>query len=124
MDLVPVEPGRLRKLLNPEVVQMKLDMFDNSLQLFVNKSDLDELSRGVDCGGSIHFPGGNFIQYALGPTSEGVITATFSGSSIRIGVPAPDLALFASRDRVSLSAEIPFNKTKPLRVSIERDLDN
>jgi hypothetical protein len=103
---------------------MKLDMFDNSLQLFVGRSDLDQLSRGVDCGGSIHFPGGNFIQYALGPTSEGVITATFSGSSIRIGVPAPDLALFASRDRVSLSAEIPFNKTKPLRVSIERDLDN
>ena len=103
---------------------MKLDIFDNSLQLFVNKSDLDELSRGVDCGGSIHFPGGKLIEYKLGPTSEGVITASFSGSAIRIGVPAPDLALFASRDRLSLSAEIPFSKTKPLWVLIERDLDN
>src|ERR1700733_3835810 len=103
---------------------MMLDIFDNSIQLFVDRSDLDELSRGVDCGGSIHFPGGKFIEYTLGPTSEGVITATFSGSAIRIGVPAPDLALFASRDRLSLSAEIPSNKTKPLRVLIERDLDN
>ena len=40
---------------------MKLDIFGNSLQLFVSGSDLDELSRGVDCGGSIHFPGGKFI---------------------------------------------------------------
>jgi hypothetical protein len=79
---------------------------------------------GKYCGGSIHFPGGKFIEYKLGPTSEAVITASFSGSAIRIGVPAPDLALFASRDRLSLSAEIPYSKTKPLRVFIERDLDN
>jgi len=72
----------------------------------------------VDCSGSIHFPGAKFIEYKLGPTSEGVITASFSGSAIRIGVPAPELALFASRDRLSLSAEIPFNKTKPLRVRL------
>jgi hypothetical protein len=103
---------------------MKLDIFDNSLQLFVSRSDLDELSRGVQCGGSIHFPGGKFIEFTLGPTSESVITASFSGSAIRIGVPAPDLALFASPDRLSLSAEIPFNKTKPLRVIIEKDLNN
>jgi hypothetical protein len=103
---------------------MKLDIFDNSLQLFVSRSDLDELSRGVDCGGSIHFPGGKSIEYTLGPTSEGMITAGFSGSAIRIGVPAPDLASFVSRDRLSLSAELRFNKTKPLRVIIERDLNN
>jgi len=63
-------------------------------------------------------------SYTLGPTSEGMITASFSRSAIRIGVPAPDLALFASRDRLSLSAEIPFNTAKPLRVFIERDFDN
>ena len=57
---------------------MKLDIFDNSLQLFVSGSDLDQLSRGVDCGGSIHFPGDKLIEYIVGPTSEGVITATFS----------------------------------------------
>jgi hypothetical protein len=44
---------------------MKLDIFDNSLQHFVSRSDLDELSRGVHCGGSIHFPGGKFIEYTL-----------------------------------------------------------
>jgi len=80
---------------------MKLDILDNPLQLFVSKSDLDELSRGVRCGGSIHFPGGEFIEYTIGPTSESVITANFSRSAIRIGVPAPDLALFASRDWLS-----------------------
>jgi hypothetical protein len=102
---------------------MKLDIFDNSLQLFVSRSDLDELSRGVNCGSSIHFAGAKFIEYTLGPTSESVITASFSESGIRVGVPAPDLALFASRDRLSLSAEIPFNTTRPLRVFIERDFD-
>jgi hypothetical protein len=68
---------------------MKLDIFDNSLQIFVSKSDLDELSRGEQCGGSIHFPGGKLIEYILGPTSESVITASFLGSTIRVGVPAP-----------------------------------
>jgi len=97
---------------------MKLDIFDNSVRVFVSRSDLDELWRFDS------FSGGEFIEYTLGPTSESVITASFSGSAIRIGVPAPDLASFASRDRLSLSAKIPFNKTKPLRVSIERDLDN
>ena len=70
---------------------MKLDISDNSIQLFVNRS---------------------------------VMNVTFSGSAIRVGVPTPDLALFASRDRLSLSAEIPSNKTKPVRVFIERDLDS
>jgi hypothetical protein len=40
---------------------MKLDIFDNSLQLFVSRSELDELSRGVHSGDSIHFPGGKFV---------------------------------------------------------------
>jgi hypothetical protein len=44
--------------------------------------------------------------------------------AIRLGVRPSDLALFASRGRLSLCAEIPFNKTKPLRVVIERDFDN
>jgi hypothetical protein len=102
---------------------MKLDIFDNSLQLFVSSSNLDELSRGV-CRSSIHFPGGKFIEYTLVPTSEGVITASFSGSAIRIEVPSPDLAFFASRDRFSLSAEIPSNEVTPLRVIIARDLNS
>jgi hypothetical protein len=108
---------------------MKLDIFDNSIQLFVMSIDPTlmnyyELSRGVDRGGSSHFPGGKLFEYILGPTSEGVITATFSGLAIRLGVRPSDLALFASRGRLSLCAEIPFNKTKPLRVVIERDFDN
>jgi hypothetical protein len=53
---------QIAKTLSPEVVEMKLDIFENSLQLFVIGSDLDELSRGVHCSGSIHFPGGKFIE--------------------------------------------------------------
>jgi hypothetical protein len=60
---------------------MKLDISDNSIQRFVTRSDLDELSRGVGSGGSIRFPGGIVLEYALGPASEGVITAAFSGAT-------------------------------------------
>ena len=45
---------------------MKLDIFDNSLQLFVGTSDLDELSRGVHCGGSIHFLVANSLNIRSG----------------------------------------------------------
>jgi hypothetical protein len=105
------------------MVKMKLDIFDNSLRLLVNKSELDDLRRGLDCGGAIHFPRGQLIEYTLGPSSDAAITASFSGSSIRVGVPAGDLASFASHDRLSLSAEIPSPQARPLLVVIERDID-
>jgi hypothetical protein len=53
-----------------------------------------------------------------------LIPPAFPDRLFAFGVPAPDLALFASRDRLSLSAEIPFNMAKPLRVFIEKDFDH
>ena len=106
------------------MVRNETRYFDNSLRLFVNRSELDDLRRGVNCGGVIHFPGGQLIENTLGPSSEVAITASFSKTSIRVGVPAGDLASFASRDRSSLSAEIPSPQAKPLRVVIERDTDS
>jgi hypothetical protein len=99
---------------------MKLDIFDNSLRLFVNTSELDDLRRGMACRLSSLEASSSKIRAGL--RTKGAITASFSGWAIRIGVPANDLASFASRGRLALSAEILYSQARPLRVVIERDL--
>ena len=50
-----------------------------------------------------------------------IIRASFSGASIRIEIPAPELDAWCSSEQVGISAEICGSDAVSLRVVIEKD---
>ncbi len=101
---------------------MKLRFRQNSIRLRVNQIEVEELARGLALREEVRFPGGSRLEYLLEPFGQGMASASFVGSTIRITAPGADIKQWAGSDAVGmyfhLTAEGPT-----LKVAIEKDLE-
>ena len=100
---------------------MKLRLRHNSIRLRLRKSEVERLRQDGECREMIVFPRCQSLEYVLERSADTAITASLTGTIIRIGIPARDLAVWCCSDQVGLSAEIPLGEAAILHVLVEKD---
>lgn len=101
--------------------KMKLRLRHNSIRLRLGRSEVERLRQGMNCHEAIRFPGNQPLEYTLASSAGATISAVLEGATIRIGVPAEELATWCASDQVGMSSEISLPGAGVLSVLIEKD---
>jgi hypothetical protein len=96
---------------------MKLRIQDDSLRLRLTRGEVDDLSRGLAVERTVHFAGGQALQYVVtGSAAVPGPQAVYSGDTIRVILPERRLRAWAASDEVGIEGE-----DGPIRILVEKD---
>ena len=100
---------------------MKLRVLHNAIRFRLGRTEVDLLSRGIECREIVYFPGAQRLEYVIKPSPGTAISAWLSDHVIHVEVPGRDLEVWGASNQVGLSAEISVPGETPLQVLIEKD---
>ncbi|HNP21899.1 MAG TPA: hypothetical protein PKM63_13905 [Panacibacter sp.] len=98
---------------------MKVRIDKNSIRYRLRKSDIEKLQHKNAVKRSISFPGAA-LTFELRITNTQEPTATFSGNSVMVGIPAGIASTWMTTDEVGIYHTVQFGDEK-LKMSIEKD---
>lgn len=100
---------------------MKLRIRGNSLRIRVSQTELEQISRDGAASDAIRFDSGAGLEYGIEVSASGRLAARFTGTEIRVIVPARALGRWLAPEEVSISGEQPLASGGSLKILVEKD---
>lgn len=101
---------------------MKIRIYDDSIRLRLDRSEVEQLGQGQAVTCQTHFPDGGVFSYALAAAGN-VVAAHFADGCITLEVPASTLSDWAADETaVSITQEQALAHG-PLKLLIEKDFE-
>lgn len=85
---------------------MKIRIYDDSIRLRLDRSEVDDVGEGNSVDGCTRFPGGAEFRYRLAMTDSDAVSADFSDGCIEVSLPKPTAEHWATAEtEVSIRGE-------------------
>ena len=77
---------------------MKIRIYDDSIRLRLDRSEVEAIGRSERVVGTTHFPGARQFTYSLSVADQPAATANLEGAAINLVVPRQAAARWANSD--------------------------